>query len=193
MSPLSPEVSRPDGTRSELGEALASYRWTFVAVACFSGVINVLMLSGSLFMLQVYDRVLPSRSVPTLVALMLLVALLYAVQGLLDMVRARVLARIGAGLDEFLSHRVFDSVVRLPLRARDRGEGLQPLRDLDQVSGFLAGGGPSALLDLPWMPLYVALCFAFHPWLGVAALTGALLLLTLTIITDKTIRGPPGS
>ena len=120
MSPLSPEVARPDGTRSELGEALASFRGAFVAVACFSGIINVLMLSGSLFMLQVYDRVLPSRSVPTLVALMLLVAMLYAVQGLLDMVRARVLARIGAGLDELLSRRVFDSVVRLPLRARDR-------------------------------------------------------------------------
>jgi PrtD family type I secretion system ABC transporter len=188
--PQSPEAARPGMSRSELREAMFSFRGAIVAVACFSGIINVLMLSGSLFMLQVYDRVLPSRSIPTLVALVLLVAILYAFQGLFDAVRARVLARIGAGLDELLSRRVFDSVIRLPLSARDRGEGLQPLRDLDQVSGFLAGGGPAALFDLPWMPLYIALCFAFHPWLGIAALIGALLLLTLTILTDRSIRGP---
>lgn len=176
--------------RSDLRGALLSYRGAFIAVAGFSGIINVLMLSGSLFMLQVYDRVLPSRSVPTLVALILLVAVLYAFQGVLDVVRARVLTRIGAGLDELLSRRVFDSVIRLPLRAGDNGQGLQPLRDLDQVSGFLAGGGPAALFDLPWMPLYIALCFAFHPWLGFAATAGALLLLTLTVLTDRLVRGP---
>ena len=106
------------------------------------------------------------------------------------MVSARVLARIGAGLDELLSRRVFDSVIRLPLRARDRGEGLQPLRDLDQVSGFLAGGGPAALLDLPWMPLYVALCFAFHPWLGVAATHGRAAAFDADDLTDRLMRGP---
>ena len=190
LSSLSPDPARSAMNRSDLRGALLSYRGAFIAVAGFSGIINVLMLSGSLFMLQVYDRVLPSRSVPTLVALILLVAVLYAFQGVLDVLRARVLTRIGAGLDELLSRRVFNTVIRLPLRTGDGGQGLQPLRDLDQVSGFLAGGGPAALFDLPWMPLYLALCFAFHPWLGFAALAGALLLLTLTVLTDRLVRGP---
>ncbi|MEJ6781428.1 type I secretion system permease/ATPase [Aminobacter sp. Piv2-1] len=175
---------------SELGEALASFRSTFIAVAGFSGLINVLMLSGSLFMLQVYDRVLPSRSVPTLVALIVMVAVLYAFQGVLETVRARVLTRVGAGIDELISGRVFDCIVRLPLRIRDRGEGLQALRDLDQVSGFLSGGGPAALFDLPWIPLYVIICFLFHPWIGVAALVGAFLLVSLTILADRLVRAP---
>ncbi|TIS73113.1 MAG: type I secretion system permease/ATPase, partial [Mesorhizobium sp.] len=119
-------------------------------------------------MLQVYDRVLPSRSVPTLVALIILVAVLYAFQGVLEAIRARVLTRIGAGIDELIAGRVFNCLVRLPLRTPDRGEGLQALRDLDQVSGFLSSPGPGALFDLPWMPLYVVICFLFHPWIGVA-------------------------
>ena len=180
----------PELKPSELRKALASFRGPYVAVAAFSGLINVLMLSGSLFMLQVYDRVLPSRSVPTLVALIVLVAVLYAFQGVLEAVRARVLTRIGAGIDELIAGRVFDCLVRLPLRTRDRGEGLQALRDLDQISGFLSGAGPAALFDLPWMPLYVAVCFLFHPWIGVAALVGALLLVVLTALTDRLVRGP---
>ncbi|TIR78136.1 MAG: ATP-binding cassette domain-containing protein, partial [Mesorhizobium sp.] len=150
----------------------------------------MLMLSGSLFMLQVYDRVLPSRSVPTLVALIILVAVLYAFQGVLEAIRARVLTRIGAGIDELIAGRVFNCLVRLPLRTPDRGEGLQALRDLDQVSGFLSSPGPGALFDLPWMPLYVVICFLFHPWIGVAALIGALLLIALTGLTDRLVRAP---
>ncbi|MBB6466843.1 ATP-binding cassette subfamily C protein [Aminobacter lissarensis] len=186
LSQPSTDLSRT----SELFKALHSFKGAFVAVAGFSGLINVLMLSGSLFMLQVYDRVLPSRSVPTLVALIILVAVLYAFQGVLEAVRARVLTRIGAGIDETISNRVFNCIVRLPLRTRDRGEGLQALRDLDQVSGFLSGPGPAALFDLPWMPLYVGICFLFHPWIGVAALVGALLLVALTVLTDRLVRGP---
>jgi PrtD family type I secretion system ABC transporter len=188
LHPFSSDSNRR--TRSELREALVSFRGAYVAVAGFSGLINVLMLSGSLFMLQVYDRVLPSRSVPTLVALIILVTVLYVFQGILEAVRARVLTRIGAGIEELVSSRVFSCVVRLPLRTRDRGEGLQALRDLDQVSGFLSGAGPAALFDLPWMPLYVAICFLFHPWIGVAALIGALLLVSLTVLTDRLVRSP---
>ena len=148
------------------------------------------MLSGSLFMLQVYDRVLPSRSIPTLVALIVMVVVLYAFQGVLEVVRSRVLTRIGAGIDEIISGRVFSCIVRLPLRTRDRGEGLMALRDLDQVSGFLSGGGPAALFDLPWIPLYIGVCFLFHPWIGVAALVGAILLVSLTVVADRLVRAP---
>ena len=110
------------------------------------------MLTGSFFMLQVYDRVLPGRSVPTLVALMTLATMLYVFQGGLDLVRNRISVRVGRHLDETLGLRVFDALIRLPLKTRGDGDGLQPLRDLDQVRSFLASGGPAALFDLPWMP-----------------------------------------
>src|SRR5215470_17941916 len=131
------------------------------------------MLTGSLFMLQVYDRVLPSRSVPTLIGLLVLVVGLYAAQGVLDMTRARIMVRIGRSLDEALSGDVYQTLVRLPLHARRSADGLQPLRDLDQLRGFLSSAGPTAMFDLPWMPLYLGLCFAFHFWIGATALIGA--------------------
>ena len=152
--------------------------------------INILYLTGSFFMLEVYDRVLPSRSVPTLVGLIVLAAGLYIAQGVLDLLRARILVRIGASLDETLSPRVFQTVVRLPLLAGRSNEGLQPLRDLDNIRGFLSGQGPSTLFDLPWLPLYLAICFAFHPLIGVTALVGALLLVALTVLTELLTRTP---
>src|SRR5471030_2978747 len=96
------------GPRSELSAALSACRNAFVGVALFSGVINVLYLTGSLFMLEVYDRVLPSRSVPTLVGLAILAGGLYMAQGVLDLIRVRILGRIGTALDESLNSRVFD-------------------------------------------------------------------------------------
>jgi len=176
--------------RSELGTALAACRSAFVGVALFSGLINVLLLTGSLFMLQVYDRVLPSRSVPTLVGLAIMVGALYAFQGLLELLRGRILVRIGASLDESLSARVYESLVKIPLKTRGNGDGLQPLRDLDQVRSFLSGTGPTALFDLPWMPLYLALCFAFHPWIGMTATAGAVVLVVLTLLTELLTKDP---
>ncbi len=141
-------------------------------------------------MLEVYDRVLPSRSIPTLVGLIVLAGGLYIAQGILDMLRNRILTRIGSTLDEMLSQRVYDIVVRLPLRAGSRGEGLQPLRDLDNVRSFLSGSGPGALFDLPWLPLYLLICFAFHPLIGLTALIGAILLISLTVLTEYLTHGP---
>ena len=154
MSLNDPEAARPrtapgaagNPALSELTATLARFRGAFLAVAGFSGLINILMLSGSLFMLQVYDRVLPSRSVPTLVALIILVAILYIFQGLLDAIRGRVLARIGSGLDERLSERTYRIMSQLPLVRGRYGEALpQPTKDLDQIGSFLASGGPAAL------------------------------------------------
>jgi ATP-binding cassette, subfamily C, bacterial PrsD len=109
----------------------------------------VLYLTGPLFMMEVYDRVIPSRSIPTLVGLVAVVGLLFAFQGFMDFIRGRMFSRIGAALDERLRQRVFNALVRLPLNSRSSGDGLQPLRDLDQVRSFLSGGGPLALFDLP--------------------------------------------
>ncbi|MCZ7660878.1 MAG: hypothetical protein M5U07_25055 [Xanthobacteraceae bacterium] len=179
-----------DAPRSEIAEALRSCRSAFLGIALLSGVINVLYLTGSFFMLEVYDRVLPSRSIPTLVGLVVIAGTLFAFLGVLDLIRARVLVRIGLALDEALSPRVYDTVVRLPLKTRAGGDGLQSVRDLDQVRSFLSGLGPVALFDLPWMPLYLAICFAFHVWIGVAALAGAIVLVALTLMTELLARAP---
>jgi ATP-binding cassette subfamily C protein len=176
--------------RSELAEALHVCRGAFVAIALISGVSNVLMLTSAIFMLEVYDRVLPSRSVPTLVGLLVLAVGLYLVLGLLDAVRGRVLVRIGGCLDETLSGRIYETIVRLPLKIGDRGDGLRALRDLDTVRGFLAGPGPAALFDLPWLPVYLVVCFVFHPLIGLAALVGAIVLAAVTLLTAVMVRQP---
>jgi PrtD family type I secretion system ABC transporter len=179
-----------DEPRSEIAAFLVSCRRIFWGLAAFSGLSNILMLTGSFFMLQVYDRVLPGRSVPTLIALMALAAMLYVFQGALDLVRNRISVRVGRHLDETLGLRVYDAMVRLPLKTRGDGDGLQPLRDLDQVRSFLASGGPAALFDLPWMPIYLGICFLFHFWIGVTALIGAAVLVAITILTETRTRGP---
>jgi ATP-binding cassette subfamily C protein len=175
---------------SELGQALRACRSAFVGVGAMSCMINLLYLTGSLFMLEIYDRVLPSRSVPTLVGLVILAGGLYVAQGVLDLIRGRILIRVGTSLDEALSSRVFDTVVRLPLLSGGQHEGLQPLRDLDNIRSFLSGMGPGALFDLPWLPLYLAICFAFHTMIGLTALAGAVVLVGLTILTEVLTRAP---
>jgi ATP-binding cassette subfamily C protein len=174
----------------ELADALRRSRYAFLGVALLSGLINILMLTGPLFMLQIYDRVLPSHSIPTLVGLAILTAALFLFQGILDAIRGRVLLRIGGALDDELSARAYDTVARLPLKTRSGGDGLQPIRDLDQIRSFLSSAGPSALFDLPWMPFYVAICFLFHPLIGIAAALGALILIVLTLTTEAVTRTP---
>jgi ATP-binding cassette, subfamily C, type I secretion system permease/ATPase len=176
--------------RSELSAALAACRGAFVGTALISGMSNILMLSGAMFMLEVYDRVLPSHSMQTLVGLVVLVAGLFTALGILDAIRGRVLARIGGALDETLSGRVYDTLVRLPLRIGSRSEGNQPLRDLDAIRSYFSSLGPVALFDLPWIPLYLAVCFAFHPLIGFTAFGGAIVLIALTVLTEKLMRAP---
>ena len=180
----------PGVRRSELGDALRACRGAFIGVFMMSCIINLLYLTGSIFMLEVYDRVLPSRSVPTLVGLVVIAAGLYMAQGFLDLLRGRILGRVGTALDEALNARVFDIVVRLPLVAGGRSEGLQPLRDLDNVRSFLGSMGPGAFFDLPWLPFYLAICFAFHVMIGLTALVGAIFLVGLTLITEYMSRQP---
>jgi ATP-binding cassette subfamily C protein len=180
----------PGVRRSELGDALRACRSAFLGVGAMSCMINLLYLTGSVFMLEIYDRVLPSRSVPTLVGLVILAGGLYIAQGILDLIRGRILVRIGTSLDEALNARVFETVVRLPLMVGGRNEGLQPLRDLDNVRSFLSGMGPGAFFDLPWLPFYLAICFAFHVLIGLTALVGAMILITLTIVTEFMSRAP---
>jgi ATP-binding cassette subfamily C protein len=175
---------------SELRDALRACRSAFLSVGVFSGIINLLMLTGAIFMLEVYDRVLPGRSVPTLVGLAVLAGVLFAVQGILEYIRSRILVRIGSALDEAVSDRVFAATVRLPLILGPKGETQGPLRDLDSVRSFLASNGPSALFDLPWLPFYLLIIYSFHPLLGLLALTGAIILFLLTLAAEVASRAP---
>ena len=176
--------------KSALACTLRKFRSAFLGVALFSALINILMLSGSIFMLQVYDRVLPSKSVPTLIGLALIVLGLYAFQAFFDLIRTRVLVRIGSGFDASLTGRVYDLVIELPLKGARGADIAQPIRDLDTVRSFLIGAGPIALFDLPWMPLYLAVCFAFNFYLGLTATVGAILIFTLTLLTEILSRAP---
>lgn len=177
-------------SRSELAAALESCKQAFVGVGIISAVVNVLMLTGSIFMLQIYDRVLPSGSVPTLVGLAIFAGVLYCFQGVLDGIRTRILARIGSALDRPLNPRIFDILTRIPLRIRSQGDSLHVLRDMDQVRSYLTGLGPTAIFDLPWIPFYIAICFIFHPIIGIVATIGAFVLIILTIGTEFLTRKP---
>ncbi len=168
--------------------ALRSRFRTFIGVACLSAIVNLLHLTGSVFMLEVYDRVLPSRSIPTLAGLAAIVVALYAFQGLFDILRGRILSRVGVALDESMSVLLFRRTLLQTLSGKHDDGAQPPLRDLDQVKSFLSGSGPSALFDLPWMPIYIFVCYAFHPVLGLSALAGAGLLVLVTLVTELSSR-----
>ncbi len=155
-----------------------------LGVFAFSVVFNALHLTGSLFMLQIYDRVIPSRSLPTLVGLIVLTVGLYLAQALLDQVRSRIFVRLARAFDLAVGPAVFDAVVRLPLSTPRLGDGLQPARDMATIRGFLAGGGPMVLLDLPWLPFFLAICFLFHFLIGLTATIGAVVLIAIAAVSE---------
>ncbi|UXS05273.1 type I secretion system permease/ATPase [Agrobacterium tumefaciens] len=158
-----------------------------LGVGLASGVVNALYLTGSFFMLEVYDRVLPSHSIPSLVALAILALGLYLYQGLLEIVRGRLLVRFASLVDEKLYKHVYRLMIVLPLSGK-RVDTSQPLRDFDQVKSFLQGTGPSSLFDLPWLPFYIAICFLFHPVVGWFAVGGSIVLIGLTIANHFSTR-----
>jgi PrtD family type I secretion system ABC transporter len=174
----------------DIAAALRDCRRAFAGVALFSGVVNLLMLAGPLYMLQIYDRVLSSRSVPTLVVLSVFLVGAYAFQGALDLIRSRVVVRAAALLDQHLAVAVHGAVIRLAVSNRHPGEGPQPVRDLDQIRAFLTGAGPIAIVDLPWIPVFLLICFLIHPWLGLAATVGGIVLFTMTLLTERASRAP---
>jgi len=180
----------PESDGPTLRATLRLCRGTLITLGVFSGVSNILMLTGSIFMLEIYDRVLPSRNVATLVGLSILVLILFAFQGAIDVVRGRINARIGRLINAELSHQVYTAIIQMPLKARGDGDGMQPLRDLDQVRSFLSSWGPSAFFDLPWMPLYLILLFLFHFWIGMTALVGAIVLVAVTLLTELKTQEP---
>lgn len=175
----------PGAKAGPVAAVLRAVRRYFVIAAVLSGCINLLMLSGSLFMLQVYDRVIPSHSIPTLQALCGLVVVLYGFQTLLDRTRSRLFGRIGRHVDLTLRDAIFDLNVESALPGRRTPDNAAPFRDVEQLRTFLASGGPSAIFDLPWMPLYAVLLFMLHPYLGCLGLAGIVALAGLTWLADR--------
>ncbi|GAB4576645.1 MAG: type I secretion system permease/ATPase [Roseibium sp.] len=152
--------------------------------------INILMLTGPVFMLQVYDRVLASGSVPTLVAIGALAMVLYAFYGLLEGVRARILSRLGQRVDARLSEIVYRVSNSLPVRLGRKAAQLRPVQDLDTIRQFLSGPGPAAIFDIPWLPLYLGIVFLFHPLLGFVGLGGAVIIMVLIGLNEMMSREP---
>jgi ATP-binding cassette, subfamily C, bacterial len=165
-------------------DALGGFKQILIFVFIVSGVVNVLALTGSLYMLQIYDRALTSQSVPTLLALSMLAIGLYLFQGLLDVSRSQILVRLGARLDKALSPLAHKVAIDMPRFGFSTTESTERGRDVDTLRAFLGGQGPMALLDLPWMPLYLAFVYYLHPWLGLLCIAGALVLTALTIIAE---------
>ncbi|TDT73764.1 ATP-binding cassette subfamily C protein [Litoreibacter halocynthiae] len=176
--------------RAELTAARRESRPLFVAAFIFSIFVNLLMLTGPLYMLQVYDRVLGSRSEETLVALSILVVFLYAMMGILDYARGRILSRIGARFQDKLDRRVFSAMQRKSNLAPQSGDNNTGLRDLESVQTLLSSPALLALFDMPWTPFFVAAIFIFHPWLGYLAVAGGTLLVILTLVNQRTTRQP---
>ncbi|UVL80494.1 type I secretion system permease/ATPase [Pseudomonas putida] len=182
-------MPKPPRTRSELADVLFRLRRSFYALAAFSGVINVMMLTPAIYMLQVYDRALVSRNVTTLGMLTVLVVGLFLLMSALEMTRTRVLIRVGNCLDMALNRRIFSAAFERNL-SRAGGNPAQALQDLAQVRQFLTGNGLFAFFDAPWTPIYLVVCYLIHPWLGLVTTIGSLTLVGLAYLTEKATQKP---
>lgn len=180
---------RLEAGKDELRAVRRESRGLFWAVALFSLMVNLLMLTGPLYMLQVYDRVLGSRSFETLIGLTLIVAFLYGMMGLLDFSRARIMARVGSRFQARLDRRVFDAVIRKSAVAPDE-TSTTGLRDLESIQRLLISPALMSLFDMPWTPFFLAGIMLFHPWLGYLAIGGGLFLIALAVLNQTTTRLP---
>ena len=176
--------------RAELLSNRRESRTLYWMVAVFSSFVNMLMLAGPLYMLNVYDRVLGSRSLETLIALTVLVGFLYACMGVLDFVRGRIMGRIGARFQSKMDRRVFSAVLKATTLNRAPREAATGLRDLEAVQRLITSPALMALFDLPWTPLFFFGIFIFHPMMGALAIVGAILLIMVAVANQATTKGP---
>ena len=174
---------------SELGGVKGVLPFVFLV----SGIVNVLALTGSIYMLQIYDRALASQSIPTLLALSALAIGLYFMQGLLDVSRSQILLRLGARLDHQLAPLAHRVAIDMPRFGFSSAEAAERSRDVDTLRSFMSSQGPTALFDLPWLPLYLAFVYYLHPWLGIMTFGGALILSVLAIAAELVTRKHAGS
>lgn len=175
--------------QGELAQAIAGFKSTFKTIAIFSAVINVLLLVPSLYMLQVYDRVLASRNQATLLLITVIILLAYVVMSALEFVRSFVLIRIAAKLDMQLNQRVYTAAFEQNLKRVGSNAG-QALQDLTTVRQFLSGSALFAFFDAPWFPIYLVIIFLIHPYLGVFALCGTFIHMSLAVWSEKSTKKP---
>ncbi|GGG11509.1 MULTISPECIES: type I secretion system permease/ATPase [Rhizobium] len=173
-----------------VADAIRTCRSAFWGIFIISAVLNILMLTGPIFMLQVYDRVLSSSSVPTLVVLSVITLSLYLFSGMLDILRSKALLRISMRVYTRLCNPSLRANIRLPVLLGSKGSGVHPGRDLDTIRRFLGSQGPASIFDLPFMPLYFALVFIMHSALGYLALAGGALIFVLVICNEFASRSP---
>ena len=164
--------------KTELQKALMNVKQSFYSVGVFSFFINLLMLVPPLYMLQVYDRVVTSRSENTLIMLTLLVVVLFITMGFLEFIRSRILVRVGNRLDQDLNADLFASMFKKSIKEPGQG-GPQPISDMTSIRQFMTGNGPFAFFDAPWLPIYIAILFIFHVYFGIFAIFAALFLFGL--------------
>jgi PrtD family type I secretion system ABC transporter len=174
---------------NEVARALRACRGTFAVIMGFSLAINILQLASPLYMMQVFDRVLASRSGDTLVMLTLITVLAVAVMALLEAIRSQMLVRIGNWLDDRLGPTVFSGALKTALRS-DPARAAQGLRDLSTVRGFITGPSVTPLLDAPWTPIFIVALFVLHPVLGLVGLLGGAVLFALAVLNEFLTKRP---
>ena len=179
---------RDKKSKIAVSNLLGPVRGLVVFLMLLSGIINILALTGSFYMLQIYDRALVSGSIATLVAISVLALGLYCFQGIFDIIRTQILVRVGARLDRRLAPVAHKVVVDMPRLGYSPSEALERGRDVDTVRGFLGSQGPVAIFDLPWMPVFLAFVYFLHPTLGALTIAGAFVLATLAIATELRAR-----
>ncbi|WP_394114946.1 type I secretion system permease/ATPase [Xanthobacter lutulentifluminis] len=172
----------------DLARLTAGFRSMAIFLFVISGIINVLALTGSFYMMQVYDRALTSGSIPTLIALSVLALGLYMFQGAFDLIRSQILVRVGARFDRSVAPIAHKVVVDMPRLGFSTTEAVERGRDVDTVRNFLGSSGPGAMFDMPWVPIYVGFVYILHPWLGMLVLGGALVLTVLALASEVVSR-----
>ena len=176
----------------ELSEAMKAVKHYFIYAGLFSAAVNILMLAPIIYMLQVYDRVLGSGSLPTLTMLTLLLVALLSAAGGFEWVRSMILIRASNRIEKNLRQRVFDASFKLTLLSGGQQANSQPNADLTALRQFLTGNGLFAFFDAPWFPIYVGVMFLFHPWFGVAAIFAGIAMVVLAytneVVTNKALK-----
>ena len=174
--------------KDELGQVVKLFHKELLVVGLLSLVINVLMLSPTFYMLQVYDRVMVSQNELTLAALSAAIVFMFMVMGLSEWIRTRILVRVGIKFDQILNRRVFRATYEERLKGSTIN-ALETLTDLNGIRSFMTGNGVIAFFDIPWSPIYIYICFLLHPVLGWTALIFAVVLLLMTFLSQFFMEG----
>ncbi len=180
--------ARSKKSRGAAVEAIGRIKGLVLFLVLISAVISILALTGSFYMLQIYDRALVSGSVPTLIVISALAIGLYLFQGMFDIIRSQVLVRVGARLDRRLAPLAHQVAIDMPRLGYSTSESLERGRDVDTIRGFFGSQAPAAIFDLPWVPLFLAFVYMLHPTLGALTLGGALVLTLVAIVTELRTR-----